>query len=150
MPILMNIFKSKSLWIVIAILGALAYHHFEVTGLEGNIKEQKVTIAELRVDLSTAESNTKKCTTTNKENEGILEEYQKDVGVVEEHYVGVINGKDKMILRLRNDIKELSKPVDYPREIVYKECKFKFKTAKDINETDENYSTFESLLNIGH
>jgi len=150
MPIVLNLLKSKSVWIVLAVLAAFSYHYFTVTGLEKNILKRDLVISRLSSDLGTAEGNTKKCTTTNKDNLDLLEKYQSDVAIVEGHYVGVITGKDKIILRLRNDIIELSTPVDYPEEIIYKDCKFKFKTVKDINETDKNYSTFKSLLNIGN
>ena len=148
-PSIIPILKNKNTWIIIGIIGVLGYYYIKVNSLENTILKQDNKIILLNSNLKTSKSNTKKCTKTNEDNLKILTEYEKDMKKVELFYLKRLKDKDILISVLRGDIKELQEPVDYPETIVYKDCIIKIKTKETVNETDKNFNTFNSLLNIG-
>jgi len=118
------------------ILLGLTYFQFRINELE-------TELSQVKKDLIQSKSNLNVCIITNTSNNNIIEEYKKDINSFKEDYNNIILHKDKVIKHLRLTILNLKKPIIYPKEYIYKECKIQIK-----EEFDEN-STGNIISNIG-
>lgn len=132
--------------VLISIISAIiiGYLYISNLNLNNDILERDVTISNLKIDLKTLKGNNQVCVNVNTENSKVVEQMEKDIREMNKQYSISISGKNKIIDRLRQDIKDLTKPIDYPETLVYKDCKIEIKT-KDDNEE----SVFNIISTIG-
>jgi hypothetical protein len=144
-------FKSslgKYISIGVIILALIGYHNFTVWSLEDDIKDLNLDLKRTELNLDTANTNLDTCKITNNENISVLDDYSKDILILRQNQKATLDGKDKLILSLKNTIKNMRVEVIYPETIEYKECKLKIKTIKDYDENSSN-NTLNNLNHIG-
>jgi len=145
MSVILNLLKDPKVLGIIFLIGYILYQFTNILSLESTINKKDSIILLLRNNNNTLNLNVRACKHVNNSNNYVIKDMKRDSIVLKGFYNKSLVLKDKLILTLRNDIKELKKPVQYPETIVYKECKVKIKTKVE----DED-STFNIISNIGN
>ena len=139
------IFKSKSTWLIIAIIGILGYYNIVVWNLERTVEKQEIRISKIDQNYKTCTSNYNETLKVNETNQGVIETCTANIDILGESYEKIVAKKDKEILTLKTTIANMKKPIVYPKEVIIKECKLKIKGNED-----ESDSVLNSLNNIGN
>lgn len=145
MTFLISLLKNPTVLVGIFAGAIILYLYVSNVNLEATVAKRDSTITTLRSNIDTLNSNMTICTSTNSSNSDVIKTVKKDITELKKYYDGKIKFKDTLILTLRGEILELSKPIEYTETVIYKECKLDFK----LKDNDEN-STFNILRNIGN
>lgn len=145
--LILNFAKNPWVLLGVTIAGWWVYHNITVTMLENDLEKCQNNTERVEIARKKTEQNYNDVVELNEENEKEVENLEKDITILKQNQSLIVDSKNAEIKRLKNKIAEMKRPIIYPKEVVYEECKFEFLTKEDLNASD---STFRSISNIGH
>ncbi len=146
MTLIVKLAKNPTTWFIIAIVAILSYYNVVVWDLERTIEKQEIELSKVKQALSTTQRNFEITTDVNGKNSVVIEKCLADTDKLNTAYSNIVDDKNVLILKLRQEILKFKEPIVYPDTLTFKECTFKIRT-KEHNAESNN--TFNSLLNIG-
>ena len=142
---ILPLLKSKTTWVVIAIVAILGYYNIVVWNLERTVEKQEIRISKIEQDYHTCSNNFDETVKVNEENQKTINKCQASIGDLGISYEKIVAKKDGEIWKLKRSIADMKRPIIYPKEIIIKECKLKIKE----NDETEIDSVLNGLNGIG-
>lgn len=133
--------------VIIGILLSLVIVYFYISNnnLEKDLLQRESHITTLTSNIEMLKLNFKTCENINLENVGAMSKIDSDLKKYNKICDEIVVSKDKIIYRLRKEIENLKKPIDYETTQQVDKCVIKIKTKDE----DEN-STFNTIRFIGN